>query len=329
MGPEVPANVLSQFAVRSAVTFPLRHAAGFSGAYIWRVVARDGEWCLKAWPHVSSLESHLQQMHQWMRQARAESLGFIPLVRQTTRGTTFLTIDGWTWDLTEWMPGEPIADFEAPDWAIAAACRALGQLHAVWKRCAKDRGIPVAIQRRQKRLAQWDVASMVQGVTNPAVPEEQRTLLGEIATLLPRHPHYCLAEYKSITASEYDLQPCLGDLWREHVLFVDREVRGFIDFGAARMDTPAVDLARLLGSLACDTSRFEVGFHSYREMCPLSAMEEQLVYWLDAAGTLVAAMNWLAWLGGRNRTFSNPRAVTARLNWTLARLRRLRADGWF
>jgi hypothetical protein len=45
------------------------------------------------------------------------------------------------------------------------------------------------------------------------------------------------------------LQPCLCDSWHDHVLFESDAVTGLIDYGSAKIDHVAVDLARMLGSL--------------------------------------------------------------------------------
>ena len=51
------------------------------------------------------------------------------------------------------------------------------------------------------------------------------------------------------------LQPCLCDVWHDHVLFEGDTVTGVIDYGGAKIDHVAVDLARLLGSMAGDKAK--------------------------------------------------------------------------
>ena len=45
------------------------------------------------------------------------------------------------------------------------------------------------------------------------------------------------------------VQPCLRDVWHDHILFDGDAVSGIIDPAAARTDTVAADISRLVGSL--------------------------------------------------------------------------------
>ena len=58
-----------------------------------------------------------------------------------------------------------------------------------------------------------------------------------------------LSELKSAAEKPVATHPVLRDVWSDHVLFEGARVTGIIDYGALRMDEPAADLARLLGSL--------------------------------------------------------------------------------
>ena len=51
------------------------------------------------------------------------------------------------------------------------------------------------------------------------------------------------------------VQPCLRDVWHDHVLFVGDAVSGIVDPAAARTDTVAADISRLVGSLVGDDPR--------------------------------------------------------------------------
>jgi homoserine kinase type II len=126
------------------------------------------------------------------------------------------------------------------------------------------------------------------------------------------------------------LQPCIRDIWHDHVLFLENRVSGLIDFGAMRIDNVAGDVARLLGSFSFDDSKkksdaeaWEKGLAAYEAVRPLSADERQLVGVFDHSTTLLAGINWLEWLFVERRTFADLAAVRVRLAGIVARLERL------
>jgi Ser/Thr protein kinase RdoA (MazF antagonist) len=120
------------------------------------------------------------------------------------------------------------------------------------------------------------------------------------------------------------LQPCLCDIWHDHVLFEGDTVSGIIDYGSVKPDHISVDLARLLGSMAGEDMRLRShGLEAYSRNRTLSPDEEALVTVLDRTGTLVGMCNWLLWLYRGGKPVDNMEAATARLA-TLVR----RAEQW-
>jgi homoserine kinase type II len=110
---------------------------------------------------------------------------------------------------------------------------------------------------------------------------------------------------------EFRLQPCVCDLWHDHVLFTGNQVTGIIDFGSVKIDHVAVDLARLLGStIGDDGAQWDIALAAY---ATLSAEEIELARLLERTGVFVAAMNWLRWLYHEERVYEQPTAVLARL----------------
>ena len=121
-------------------------------------------------------------------------------------------------------------------------------------------------------------------------------------------------------STSFPLQTCHGDLWHDHVLYKGQEISGFIDFGAMRVDSPASDLARLLGSLAKDDrTLWDAGFAAYETVTPLSAAEKDLAETIDHATVLLSGMNWLKWLFLEQRHFEAAERVGQRLDALLER----------
>ena len=106
-------------------------------------------------------------------------------------------------------------------------------------------------------------------------------------------------------------QPCLGDVWHDHILFEGDQVSGVIDFGGVRVDHVAADLGRLIGSLVGDDdAAWTAAMAAYRALRPLSWEEEALARLLDRTGAIIALLRLLAPLVGGRRagTAASPRA---------------------
>jgi len=117
------------------------------------------------------------------------------------------------------------------------------------------------------------------------------------------------------------LQPCIRDIWHDHVLYLGQEVSGFVDFGALRVDHVAADISRLLGSLVRDDpdSR-RLGLQAYQAVRPLTEKELWLVDVYDRSSLLLGGMNWLQWLCVEQREFGDPGRVLCRVDEILSRL---------
>jgi Ser/Thr protein kinase RdoA (MazF antagonist) len=318
--------VLARYELGPVTRVPLGSAGGFSGARLWRVESVEGAWYLKAWPTEGPSRDRLTWIHVLMTAARAAGLQFVPRVAPARDRSTWQAEAGRLWDLCGGMPGR--ADFrDRPTRErMAAACAALARLHAAWGR-EQTRHAPCAtVQRRIDRLEEWE--SAVRTGWRPEFPSAEVDPIGPAAgrawELLPP----CLGVIRSLLeplrGAPFRLQPCLGDVWHDHVLFTGNTVSGLIDYGAARFDTPAVDLARLLGSLApTDDALYGVGLRSYQAAAQLSAEETRLVHVLDYCGTVLAAASWLLWTYRDRRSFDDRAAVARRLESLVARLERM------
>jgi homoserine kinase type II len=116
------------------------------------------------------------------------------------------------------------------------------------------------------------------------------------------------------------LQPCIRDIWSDHVLFEGHRVSGIIDFGSMRVDNVAGDVARLLGSLAGDDlAAWQRGLEAYEAVRPLTDDESALVTVFDESTMLLAGFNWLDWIIAE-RQFENPSEVVHRLTMIINRL---------
>ena len=314
-------HILKDYAlagVRDVV--PLGTLGGFSGARIWRGQSFAGAFCLKAWPDAFP-SATLQVIHCLMHRARQAGLDFVPAVHRTITGATVVEYQKQVWDVTAWMPGR--ADFhERPTPArLADACTALARLHLVWAEGVRDSGPCPAIKRRLDRLRDW-LALVASGWRPDFSRLLPLRLWAERAwDILQTRIRELPAKLQPRFAAPVPLQPCVCDLWHDHVLFTGDTVSGVIDYGSVKTDHVAVDLARLLGSLVEDNSQMRpLGLDAYSRIRPLTAAEQRLVDVLDETGTVLGAANWLIWLYHDGRRYDNLEGVAQRLGAFVRRM---------
>jgi len=319
------AQVLKQYSplLSSGLPRPLGNHGGFSGARLWRVDGPAGSLCLRAWPTGFS-PARLFFIHLCMTGARDAGLTFVPRTLPSLHKTLRIEYGDRLWELQEWLPGE--ADYHRwPSFAKRqAACAALARLHTCWPSSSRfDEGLYPAVKRRLEAVHEW--RELVQSgwrplahasSDDPARPAAERAwyaLAGRIDAI----PDLLRRWNTRI----WLLQPCLCDIWHDHVLFDGDRVTGVVDYGAMKIDHPAVDVARLLGSLVEDDPvGWATGLAAYREIRPFTAQEEELARALDVAGTTVGASVWLRWLYHDGKEFADRAAAARRLEVLVKRV---------
>lgn len=291
----------------------LGNHGGFSGARLWRIQAGAAALCLRAWPPGNPDAERLAAIHRHMQAARAAGVECVPALHRTLGGATWVEHSDRLWEVAGWLPGR--ADFRERPTAVrlGAALTVLARLHAAWSR-TPARGPCPAVRRRLElarkwldlRRDGWDPFRLADQ-TIARWAERARGHLDRRVALVPRQ----LAAWAE---REVPLQPCLCDVWHDHVLFAGDAVSGVIDFGGMKTDHAAVDLARLLGSMAGnDLDLWRAGLEAYGQVRPLRADEQALAAVLDETGTVLGAANWLMWLYHDGKRFDDGRAVALRL----------------
>ncbi|MFO0848912.1 MAG: phosphotransferase [Gemmataceae bacterium] len=156
------------------------------------------------------------------------------------------------------------------------------------------------------------------------VADSTRALLSRAAATLHACVPAAVADLLPLADRPVELQPCLCDIWHDHVQFTGDAVSGVIDYGAMKVDHPAVDLARLLGDLVGDDpERVRFGVEAYRQAGGSPAVTVELVELLDRTGLVGAVVNWVRRLTDRAAPPADPTAATARLGRLLDRLDRV------
>jgi Ser/Thr protein kinase RdoA (MazF antagonist) len=308
---------------------------GFSGAIVLRVETAAGPLCLRGWPADADAE-RIGGLHRLLKHVTSQEIGFVACPVPANDGRTLVSAAGRNWQLEPWLPGR--ADFlsRPSDGRLSEALRSLARLHTVMARF-EPRGrdaswffshaampAPAAVERAE-RLAGWSdekLALLCHRIEQtPECCEGFNAAATAILGGFSRHSKVIAAELRSASRLPVPVQPCLRDVWHDHLLFEGDTITGIVDPGAARSDTVAADISRLVGSLvADDRRRWEVAIEAYQQVRPLTSDERTLVGVLDRSGTLLSGMTWLARRFFTNATIPQPERVVGRMEKIAGRL---------
>ena len=321
-------------ACRPTADEPIREVAttGFSGARLWRWAALCGDLVLRRWPREHPTESRLEWIHSVLGHLRRKQLAILAAPLATTQDQTFVRAHGSLWEIAPWLPGAALDSGVKPNKEqLKNAAQSLAAIHlAASDFPTSPTGVHISPSVLE-RLAQFNelasnrFAQLIDAVNSQ--PDSPFALtLRDMAEKLPVaaiHVGKLLSPTEKIAVA---LQPCFRDVWRDNILFVGDQVTGVVDYGAARIDSVATDVSRMLGSLAEDRpDDWLSGIAAYHAVRPLTMDEQALIVALDASTTLLSGCNWVKWLLIEGRNFPRSDAVISRLSTIKARLQTLAA----
>lgn len=326
--------VLAQFppACQTTNVRSLGGAGGFSGACFWKLAAERGTLCLRRWPASHPSLARLEFIHGLLQHVAEREFFQVPVPIQTLGSPrrTCLKHAGHLWELTPWMPGN--ADYaKAPSRRrLQAATKSLARFHraaADFATVPGQCGPPPVIAERLKLIGRWrggDLDRLAAAMVRPGPANwiGLRKLGREIVTESMAQVAQIHEELNQVANRIVPIQPCIRDIWEQHILYEGDKVSGIVDFGAARPDTVSTDLVRLLGSLVGDDlNGWKTGMDAYIQMRPLAENELLLINSLDRSSVLLSGLNWLGWIYLENRTFSQKQVIEERLGTILNRLK--------
>ncbi|MFN0197707.1 MAG: phosphotransferase enzyme family protein [Planctomycetaceae bacterium] len=299
----------------------------FSGAELYRVETPSGSFCLRGWPPNSLPLVRIRGLHQLLLHLFASGMTQVAVPLPTIAGATTFEWENRVWHLEPWMPG--VADFRGdpqPE-KLANAMIALAEWHraaANWNApddCSQWFGVsaaapsPAALERLA-RFNEWDGENLavLRARIHVSAPSGWRETGTRFLSHFERLTKIVRDELQRFESVLLPLQPCLRDIWSEHVLFTGTKVTGLIDPTACRIDHVAVDLARLLGSfLDDDIASWKFALQAYQQYHPLSDIELEYVRVLDRSSTLLSGMNWLGRYFLQGSIIGNPESALKRL----------------
>lgn len=315
--PSPPSAVLQHFAPRvRGLTWALA-PSGFSGAQVWCGSDDSPRVALKAWPLGISRE-RAQQIHVWL--ARAAHLPFVPAVFPGAGGETVFVESGRVWDCCEWKLGAPRVNPTPAE--VEAACEAVARLHEAWAGSPHVGPCP-GVLNRLRVLAENEPLLRAEPDSLPPVAPPLDPLLRRAVGAAKRLAPQATKSLQPWADREFTLQPCVRDLRAEHVLFEGARVEGIIDFGAMAVDSPAVDLARLLGEYAETGALFSAGLAAYRRVRPSFDAPDEFVHLLARVGGVCSLLGWLVRLIVRREPVLDAAAIGSRLARLVARVEQI------
>jgi len=326
-----------------AVTIAPCGGAGLSGSGVFLVQTPSGRrFVLKSFAH-HVVPGRAAWIHALMTHLARAGLGTVPHVLPRRSGAagsprpdceTLVADDvGGLWELTDFLPGTP-RQTPSPDEA-AAALAALARLHeaAATLPGSTPRIEPsIGVHRRASQAAQITSAPwrlLESDVRRWAPPAVAPSFLLAIETFESHGGIEAVNRIAAVDPVPVAVQAVLRDIWSDHVLFLeDGSHAGFIDFHAADRDTPATDLARLLGSWhatpgtagATWLQGWRHAIEAYETVRPLTTRELALVPWLHATGVICGLDNWFRWLVMERRVFADISSVQSRISRLVAQL---------
>ncbi|HMO36992.1 MAG TPA: aminoglycoside phosphotransferase family protein, partial [Gemmatales bacterium] len=266
---------------------------------------------LKQWPQGQPAYLSLSHIHRRMMLAHFAGIHQIPKVVLLPTGASCFHDGGRTWDLVEWKQGKSVSNPTSDE--LEQALTALTKIHVAWRESTNLRRAPcTAVQLHHQRLRNWKQDEWQYLLKAPD------QLVQNAARLLQRLQPGALCKLEPWLTRPVILQPCLGDIWSEHVLFEESKLTGIVDFGGVRWDHPTQDVVRLLSSYEVSGNRC---LKHILDMLPDKSITFQtLIHLLWESSLMVSLSNWIRWLYLENRSFLQVNQCRARIELIFCRL---------
>jgi homoserine kinase type II len=281
-------------------------SGGFSGAGVFKVETANAGYCLRRWPVGQAAAARVLAIHQLLALAQDRGVTIVPVPLTSGSGTTLPEINGDFWQLEPWMPG--VANFLAKpnDERLKSAMTQLARFHNAvcdwvpaggvgqWFQPGSNNACPTITNRI--RMIDSYASSIADFEAALARESDARFRdAGVRVALLFRTAHSEVKQKLSaVEGLSVPLQPCIRDLWYDHLLFQGDELSGIVDFGAMATDSVTCDLSRLLGSLfGDDSAAWQRGIGYYESVRTLTEAEHRLLRPLDRSSVLLSGMTWL------------------------------------
>ena len=294
----------------------LGSAGGFSGAEFWKISVGPTEYCLRRWPHGKPNRSQADMIYSTLEYVRQHSDLPLAFPIPTVHGEPMCRAGDANWELSLWMPGKPIAETKINDDQLRAAARALAEFHNTTSLLSQQQRASPAIDLRCTMIDRLWAAQLEQLQSTQVVSDVVDIGVKKMLLEQFRYQAHALRQQLELLRSVPVFQiPIFGDVWSDHVFFKNDEVSGIVDFGAMKLESPCLDIARLFGSYADYSSEaLPRGISYYGEFRELNDLDRSLIKLYDRGYLILAGIQWLIWLELEQRVFSDNESVRQRLH---------------
>lgn len=280
-------------------------ASGFSGAGITQVLTSTETYALRRWTQPSLPEQRILELHRFLAYLKSQEIPVAVPILEPVRRCSLIFQDQTYWQLEPWLPGKGFIGAAIGHSECQSMMQALARMHLASEHyIATDHGAEwfgrlqgpaPAVLERLRMTEQWTphrVKKCQEALQFS--PTEFSKLALSILDHFPVHAERIANQLRRLSSQSYQLFPCWRDLWRDHVLFLNGTVSGFIDASATRTDHVGTDLSRLLGSLfADDQEQWKHTLSEYQQVRMLSPLDLELVKVLDQSSVLLSGMTWI------------------------------------
>jgi Ser/Thr protein kinase RdoA (MazF antagonist) len=328
----IPKPIVTQVLSPLGVVAAHPTSPGMSGASVYQCRRNAGDsLALKCWP-IGTRRARIEEVHRVLRWSSQHGCSVVPELYSlptADRSQTLYTHDDRHWDVMQWMPGEASGADASLD-QIRSGAAAIAQFHESVRGLGVQHQPPPAVTARLRRLSELDTLvpeliaiagrSLPDGELGWAMTEAARVVRskwGGARSQIARSLH-------QYAAQNAPTQYVLRDIHRGHLLFTDQDPIGLIDFDSVRIDTPATDLARWVGSFLVGRQEVEIVWNAalagFRDVYSLNgrsriAIDRRLAVEICFATTWISLVNWLDWILCQQRSFPpGPALVASRVH---------------
>jgi len=300
-------------------------AGGFSGAQLWRIHSEQqgvGDFCLRRWPLNHPDPDRLEWINLVLVHTAANGCPEVAVPLEANCGQRTIAQHEYLWEVSPWMPGAANFVDDPNDERLSNVASCLARFHLGSAQVNLDfRKSPNAIARYDALTSARELIGVLEKTAEQSPIPSVNFLRELVVRLGTKTANQLAANLEPFTKEVFPVQPVIRDIWHDHILFTGNEVTGIVDFGAMQMDSVALDLARVLGSIVGDENqRWEMALDVYSQARPLQPREIEFAFALDQCASFLGSLNWLKWILLEQRSFEDNAAVEKRVSHLIDRL---------